>query len=299
MSAPVRGCFVTGTDTDAGKTVVAAAIAAGLRAGGARVRALKPLLTGLDDPREGSWPHDHEVLAAASGAGDPATVALRTFGPPVSPHLAAELAGVTVDLDELTAEILAAPAPGEFLIVEGIGGLLVPLAPGLGPPPARGRARPAGDRRRPPRARHDQPHAADTRGRPRRRAERARRRADAVAPGAWRDRALQRRHDRGARLRRGRSASVHRSSGSRQPGACGCQAAARPLAGPGAQLSVLAGGVVFVGGDAGVVIDTVPVDVVLVDVVPVDVVEVLVVEEAFDAPAETVTIVALAAGAVS
>jgi dethiobiotin synthetase len=125
----VRGCFVTGTDTDAGKTVAAAAITAGLRAAGAPVRALKPILTGLDDPRDDGWPHDHLVLAAASGV-DPATIALRTFGPPVSPHLAAELAGVTIDVERVIEEILATPEDGELLVVEGIGGVLVPLAPG-------------------------------------------------------------------------------------------------------------------------------------------------------------------------
>jgi dethiobiotin synthetase len=125
----IRGCFVTGTDTGAGKTVVAAAIIAGLRATGTPVRALKPLLTGLDEPPDGAWPHDHVVLAAASGA-DPADVALRTFGPPVSPHLAAELAGIAIDVERVIEEIVAAPSAGELLVVEGVGGLLVPIAPG-------------------------------------------------------------------------------------------------------------------------------------------------------------------------
>jgi dethiobiotin synthetase len=125
----IRGCFVTGTDTGAGKTVVAAAITAGLRAAGTPVRALKPLLTGLDEPPDGVWPHDHLVLAAASGA-NPAEVVLRSFGPAVSPHLAAELAGVTIDVERLLEEIVAAPSAGELLVVEGVGGLLVPLARG-------------------------------------------------------------------------------------------------------------------------------------------------------------------------
>ena len=92
----MRGLFVTGTDTGVGKTVVAAAIAAALRAGGARVAAYKPVVTGLDEPAEAGWPRDHELLAAAAGI-RPEAVAPRTFGPPVSPHLAAELAGTALD----------------------------------------------------------------------------------------------------------------------------------------------------------------------------------------------------------
>ena len=90
----MRGCFVTGTDTGVGKTVVAAAIAAALSARGERVAAFKPVVTGLDDPRDPDWPPDHELLAAAAGTTPEAVAPLR-FGPPVSPHLAAELEGVT------------------------------------------------------------------------------------------------------------------------------------------------------------------------------------------------------------
>ena len=54
VSAELRGCFVTGTDTGVGKTVVAAAIVARLRVLGVSVRAVKPLITGLDDPGVGA-----------------------------------------------------------------------------------------------------------------------------------------------------------------------------------------------------------------------------------------------------
>jgi dethiobiotin synthetase len=119
------GLFVTGTDTGAGKTVVAGAITAALRARGETVRVFKPVITGLDDP-PGSWPHDHEVLARAAGS-RPEEVALVHYGPAVSPHLAAELAGRPLDPTPLVREILTAGEGGELLIVEGAGGLLVPL----------------------------------------------------------------------------------------------------------------------------------------------------------------------------
>lgn len=125
----MRGCFVTGTDTGVGKTVLSAAIAAALVSNGVSVRALKPIITGLHDPPDGGWPRDHELLAAITG-GSPEDVVLVGYGPAVSPHLAAELAGRPVALAEIVAaiaSIAAAALPGAALIVEGIGGLLVPL----------------------------------------------------------------------------------------------------------------------------------------------------------------------------
>src|SRR5438067_7373298 len=97
----MRGVFVTGTDTEVGKSVVAAAICAAATASGIRVAAYKPVVTGLDEPA-GDWPRDHELLAAAASAGQsPDDVAPYTFGPPVSPHLAAELAGEQIDPERL------------------------------------------------------------------------------------------------------------------------------------------------------------------------------------------------------
>lgn len=129
MAAPAPGLFVTGTDTGVGKTVVAAAVVAALRARGVAVRALKPLITGLDDPADPVWPPDHELLARA--AGRPASeVKLLGYGPAVSPHLAAELSGKPVCPAELEAGIRDARRERETLVVEGVGGLLVPIAPG-------------------------------------------------------------------------------------------------------------------------------------------------------------------------
>src|SRR3954453_23126336 len=100
---------------------------AALRAAGARVPAFKPVVTGLDEPEPGR-PADHELLGAAAGMA-PEAVAPVTFGPPVSPPLAAEMAGAAVDPDATIAAACAAGASAEALVVEGIGGLLVPLTP--------------------------------------------------------------------------------------------------------------------------------------------------------------------------
>ena len=122
----MRGFFVTGTGTGVGKTVLAGALAARLRAAGVRVRVFKPVLTGLDEPPEPGWPRDDELLAAAAGvpAGE---VTARRYGPPVSPHLAAELAGADVDLAELVDAATALARRADAIVVEGVGGLLVPL----------------------------------------------------------------------------------------------------------------------------------------------------------------------------
>ncbi len=122
----LRGCFVTGTDTGAGKTVVAAAIAAALHARGERVAVWKPVVTGLDEPGGDGWPADHALLASAVG-GKAADVTTATFGPAVSPHLAAELAGTMLGLDALTRAGQAAAADADLLVAEGVGGLLVPF----------------------------------------------------------------------------------------------------------------------------------------------------------------------------
>jgi dethiobiotin synthetase len=123
----LRGLFVTGTDTGVGKTVLAAAIASALRTRGVPVRALKPVITGLDEPPDPDWPSDHELLARACGCA-PDQVALFSYGPAVSPHLAAQLAARPLVPAELRAAIHAAAPDGEALIVEGVGGLLVPIA---------------------------------------------------------------------------------------------------------------------------------------------------------------------------
>ncbi len=123
----MRGLFVTGTDTGVGKTVLAGAIVAALVARGHPVRALKPLITGLDDPRDEDWPPDHELLARAAGC-PPEQVALLRYGPAMGPHLAAELAGEPIRPAELRARILSSVSAEQTLIVEGVGGLLVPLA---------------------------------------------------------------------------------------------------------------------------------------------------------------------------
>jgi dethiobiotin synthetase len=93
-----------------------------------RVAAFKPVVTGLDDP-PGDWPPDHELLASVTGQA-PEEVAPLRFGPAVSPHLAAELAGERIEPGELLAAARSAGSRADVLVCEGVGGLMVPLTPG-------------------------------------------------------------------------------------------------------------------------------------------------------------------------
>lgn len=125
----MRGLFVTGTDTEVGKTVLSAALIAAISAAGEAVRAYKPVLTGLEQTAATaggtSWPPDHELLAHLAGMSAEEVTPLR-YGPMASPHLAAQLAGERIDPEELAARARATPAD-TTLIVEGVGGVLVPL----------------------------------------------------------------------------------------------------------------------------------------------------------------------------
>lgn len=137
----MEGVFVTGTGTGVGKTVVAAAIARTLAAEGKRVAVFKPAVTGLDDfTADGPNPvdmrplpahrPDHVVLRdAAESTQSDDEIAPYRYGPPMSPHLAAKLAGEEIDPTRLLRAARAAATDADILVCEGVGGLLVPLTP--------------------------------------------------------------------------------------------------------------------------------------------------------------------------
>lgn len=119
----MRGLFVTGTGTGVGKTIVSAALLAAMKAAGESVSAYKPIVTGLAEP-PGEWPYDHEVLALAAGMAAEEVAPVR-FDPPVSPHLASAMFASHIEPAGLIAGARVHPA--DILVVEGVGGLLVPL----------------------------------------------------------------------------------------------------------------------------------------------------------------------------
>jgi dethiobiotin synthetase len=129
-----RGCFVTATDTGVGKTILAAAITSGLAAAGVAVKARKPIATGISRQERAAGDRlgeldDHELLAMISGERTE-QVAYAQYEPAVSPHLAAQMSGTPLDVPAIIEELRSTAASAEALVVEGIGGLLVPLAPG-------------------------------------------------------------------------------------------------------------------------------------------------------------------------
>jgi dethiobiotin synthetase len=120
---------ITGTDTGVGKTVVSAAIVALLRRRGLDVAAMKPAETGRapDDPAS-----DAALLRAAAGGRDPIDLVRPILLPePLAPWVAAERAGTPVDLARLDVAFEKLSAGRGAVVVEGAGGLLVPITRNL------------------------------------------------------------------------------------------------------------------------------------------------------------------------
>jgi dethiobiotin synthetase len=119
------GLFVTGTDTGVGKTVVACGLIRALRGRGIDCVGMKPVETGVGP--EG--PRDAIALRAASGGGEPLElVCPQRFALPAAPAVAATAAARRVDLGAIHAGFEALAARHDCVIVEGAGGLLVPVS---------------------------------------------------------------------------------------------------------------------------------------------------------------------------
>lgn len=124
--------FVTGTDTACGKTRVACALARALREGGRRVRVLKPVETGCAQRGGTRIPEDALALAAAAGDDAPLErLCPYALALAAAPEVAARAAGVEIDVQRIAAALAAAREGADAVIVEGAGGLLVPIAPDL------------------------------------------------------------------------------------------------------------------------------------------------------------------------
>jgi dethiobiotin synthetase len=121
----VNGLFVTGTDTAVGKTVVTAGVTAALRARGYRVGVVKPIQSGAlaDDPAG-----DAQLLKRWTEVPEDASeIAPYSFAAPLAPLVAGELEGRTVALGDAVEAVQAIAGRYESVIVEGAGGLIVPL----------------------------------------------------------------------------------------------------------------------------------------------------------------------------
>jgi dethiobiotin synthetase len=125
----MTGCFVAGTDTGVGKTLVCAALLHALRRVGKRSVGMKPVAAGAECVA-GQWQNEDAVrLREASDVAVPPEldnpVLLRD---PLSPHLAARRDGVRIDIAELVRRYRALAQRADAVVVEGAGGFLVPLS---------------------------------------------------------------------------------------------------------------------------------------------------------------------------
>lgn len=126
-----KGIFITGTDTGVGKTVAAAAIARLLRERGVNVGVMKPVTSGCVEVNGRLVSEDAELLAWGAGV-DPADpdIAPYLLRQPLAPTLAAARDGVRIDFGRIKEAFGRLAARHDFMIVEGAGGLMAPLAGG-------------------------------------------------------------------------------------------------------------------------------------------------------------------------
>ncbi|MBN1917772.1 MAG: dethiobiotin synthase [Verrucomicrobia bacterium] len=126
-----RGIFVTATDTGVGKTFVAAGLARALKAQGINVGVMKPIASGGTRTPDGLACDDARQLAdAVSSSDERSLINPVCLEAPLAPLVAARLEGKHVDLAAVWRAYEALAGRHDFLVVEGVGGLLVPLDEG-------------------------------------------------------------------------------------------------------------------------------------------------------------------------
>ncbi|OWY38234.1 dethiobiotin synthase [Xenophilus sp. AP218F] len=124
-----QGYFITGTDTEIGKTHSAVELIRLYQRQGKRVLAMKPVASGCDIQADGSWHNDDVArLTAATGQTDLELMNPYRFLPPVSPHIAAREAGVAIDPARVAEHYRRLAEQGDIVLVEGAGGWLAPLS---------------------------------------------------------------------------------------------------------------------------------------------------------------------------
>jgi dethiobiotin synthetase len=121
------GIFITGTDTDVGKTIVAAGLALVLRSWGLKVGVMKPVATGCYGKEERPISQDAAFLMEAAQNEYPPLTSPMRFRNPLSPNVAAMLEKKEVDVQGILKSYRELQKHYDFLIVEGIGGLMVPF----------------------------------------------------------------------------------------------------------------------------------------------------------------------------
>ncbi|MDP1681161.1 MAG: dethiobiotin synthase [Burkholderiales bacterium] len=124
----MSGLFIAGTDTGVGKTLVAQALIQRGVVAGKRVAAMKPVSAGCVKTPEGWLNDDVAQLRAVSNVALPlALMNPYAFEFPIAPHIAAQQAGIEIDLARIESAYREIESQSDEVIVEGVGGLLVPL----------------------------------------------------------------------------------------------------------------------------------------------------------------------------
>jgi dethiobiotin synthetase len=122
------GYFITGTDTGVGKTVVAVAMINALKAQGKTVAGMKPVAAGCESTPQGLRNDDALQLQQAASVELPyKLINPYAFEPPIAPHIAAEEAGVEIDIEHIKQCYEEIAAQVDTVVLEGAGGWLVPL----------------------------------------------------------------------------------------------------------------------------------------------------------------------------
>lgn len=128
----MRGVFVTGTDTDCGKTEIGLGLMLALQRQGLSVLGMKPVASGCDRTPLGLRnPDALRLQAQGSTEVDYPLANPYCFEPPIAPHIAAGQAGVNIELGVIRDRARKLAARADFLVVEGVGGWRVPLGPKL------------------------------------------------------------------------------------------------------------------------------------------------------------------------
>ena len=122
------GYFITGTDTGVGKTTVTLGLMQALQQQGHRVAAMKPVAAGCEETPDGLRNEDAQRLLRASSVRlDYDLVNPCALAPAVAPHIGAEAAGTTIDIDNIINKYNEIRSVADCVLVEGAGGWLVPL----------------------------------------------------------------------------------------------------------------------------------------------------------------------------
>jgi dethiobiotin synthetase len=124
----MSGVFVTGTDTDCGKTAICLGLMAAWQAQGSRVLGMKPVASGCVPGTDGLRHADAlRLLEQGSSAAPYGLVNPYALEPAIAPHIAAGLVGVDIGLERITIAYRALAAEADRVVVEGVGGWRVPL----------------------------------------------------------------------------------------------------------------------------------------------------------------------------